>query len=408
MINYGVIGVGGYARVWLQALDRLEQQGTARVAAAVVRAPERYSAEVARLRQQGCAIFASLEEMLASARVDILGVPTGIATHAPLAISALNAGLPVLVEKPLCGTIQEAHRIREAEQASGRWCAVGYQWLHSPTIQWLRALVRQGVLGRISQIRTVIGWPRAGAYYTRNAWAGRLRVGDTWVLDGPATNATAHFLMNMLYLAAAQEGDPIGIHSVRAELYRANDIESYDTSCLEIATQSGALLYHYVSHALDESIEPEMVMDCEHATVRWLSATDSATVAWHDGRESTYTNPNPEDTKRLPLQNAANTVAAGRDARPLCGTAEALQQVLAINLAFESSAGIRAITPSLVHAQDSAEETLVTVEGMGEVLVRAYTHGGLFSDLYVPWARATVPVQAQGYARFPQNPAAVA
>lgn len=406
MIGYGIVGVGGFAAHCVRALEAVEGTGVARLAAAVVRDPARYAAEVARLRGRGCAIYASLEEMLARGRgeVDVVDVPTGIALHVPLATQALEAGYNVLVEKPVAATIQEVLSLREAERRSGRWCAVGYQWIYSPTIQWLRARLQSGRLGAVREARAAIGWPRGDTYYARNRWAGQLRDGEGWVLDGPATNATAHYLTNLVYLAAAQSGAP-RIASVRGELYRAREIPSYDTSCIEIELAAGARLLHCASHALDKVLEPRMVILCERATVRWQAPENTAVITYHDGQVERYADDDPAGM-HLHLFTQVARVAAGQDPAPLCGLAEGEPQVLAVNLAFESSTGIAPIPArytSRAAARDGSE--VVAVEGMGALLEEALAHGRMFSELGAAWARRTEPVGAEGYVRFPQGQA---
>ncbi len=402
MIRYGLVGVGGYASVWTRWLEALCARGVACIGAAVVRRPERHPEEVVRLRRQGCALYPDLATLLAAGGVDLIGLPTGIATHAPMAVQALEAGYPVLVEKPLCAVIQDAWAVQEAEARSGRWCAVAYQWLHSLTIQALAQLLQEGVLGRIREARCVIGWPRGRSYYTRNAWAGQLSSPQGWVLDGPATNATAHYLTNLLYLAGAQAHKP-SIAQVRAELYCANDIPSYDTSSIEIELSDGARLYHHASHAVGESIEPAMCIACEGGAIRWEAATDTAIVTGPAGASRTIVNPDPGANQGRPLEQAAR-VAAGLDVRPVCGVPEALPQVLAVNLAFESSGGVHSIRHEARPA-DLEGEPLVVVPGMEALLRRALSEGGLFSDLGAPWAQPSLPYSAEGYRAFPQGEA---
>jgi predicted dehydrogenase len=401
MIRYGLVGIGGYGAVWVRCLERLREQGIACVGAAVVRNPERYRDQVAHLHGQGCAISPDLDSMLAAGGIDLVGCPTGIATHAPLAIQALDAGYPVIVEKPLTAAIQDALAVQAAARRSGHWCAVAYQWLHSPTIQALADLLAEGSLGRIRVARSVIGWPRGQAYYTRNAWAGQLSMSQGWVLDGPATNATAHYLTNMLYLAGMRAGADLGIAAVRAELYHANEIPSYDTSCIEIELTDGARIYHYASHALRRSIEPQMHIVAEGGTIWWEASTDSATVTWADGTIRTIENPDMAWNQGRPFEQAARTVL-DQDERPLCGLPEAMPQVLAINLAFESSGGVHSIR-HLSQRTDVEGDPLVFAEGMEQVLARAMAEGGLFSDLGVPWAVTTEPYEANGYRQMPQG-----
>ena len=403
MIAYGIVGIGGFAATWVRCLASLERQGVARLAAAVVRNRPKYAAEVARLEERGCKLYSSLEELLERGRgaIDIIGVPTGIPYHAPMTIQALRAGYPVLVEKPVAATIQEVRAMEEAERASGQWCAVGYQWIYSPTMRWLCERLAEGRLGAMREARAAIAWPRAAGYYARNPWAGQLRVEDHWVLDGPATNATAHYLTNLIYLAGVPSWEAARVTAVRAELYRSKPITSYDTSCIELHLAGGARLLHLVSHALAESSDPLTEIFCEKGRIRWEHTHDSAEIHYADGSVARYANPDPSTLHELPFAQVAR-VAAGLEPKPLCGLAEGGPHVLAINLAFESNKGVTVVPEQYCRTQLASDGTpLVRIRDMEEVLRRAFAEGRLFSEVGAPWARASSLVEAAGYERFP-------
>jgi predicted dehydrogenase len=404
MIRFGIVGIGGFAATWVRCLQELEREGTARLAAAVVRRPDHYRDRVARLEGAGCSIYPDLDAMLAAGRasLDVIGIPTGIAYHEPMATRAMEAGYDVMIEKPVAGTLQEATRLQEVERRTGRWCAVDYQWLHSPTARWIVSRLVAGSLGRVREARGMISWPRDSAYYARNAWAGQLRHGDRWILDGPATNATAHYLTQMLYYVAAQQRRPIAIEAVRAELYRAKPIPSYDTSCLEVLMPEGARVLHYASHAVTQQHEPVIHLDCEGGSVDWTAEGDAAVIRYADGREERYANPAPERVHTLPFEQTAR-VAAGEEPAPLCGLAEGVPHVLAINLAFESSHGVLTLPPDrLSHTLTASEGELIAAEGMDDALRQAYATGAMFSEMNLPWARATETVPAISYVAFPR------
>lgn len=405
MIRYGMVGVGGFAEVWAQSLQALEKKGIARLVAATERQPERCAAQVAALQARGCAIYTSLDEMLTreSKALDVIGLPVGIAQHEPLATRLMRAGYPVVVEKPVAGTIQEVDRLMAVEQQTGQWCAVDYQWLHSPTIQWLRQRIAAGALGAVQEGRTVIGWPRAASYYARNAWAGQLRDGAAWVLDGPATNATAHYMTNLFYLLAAQPGGSFDIASVRAELYRSKPIPSYDTSCIEVRLTCGARLLHLCSHSVGQSIEPTMILYGEQGIATWDSSGDKATIRYSDGREELFTNPDPTYNHARSLEQTAR-MAAGEDSQLICGLAEGRPHVLAINLAFESCGGPRQVSQDYIVEQRAGDGSpLVIIAGMEQALLAAYQEGGLFSDIGVEWASPSPMISACGYTHYPQG-----
>jgi len=405
MINYGVVGVGGFGATWVRSLKILEERGIARLGAAAERNREGCAQQIAALEAEGRPVYDSLSAMLSQerGRIDLVGIAAGIPFHEPLAIQAMEAGYAVHVEKPVAATVQEVSHLREVEQRTGRRCSVGYQSIYSPTMQWLRRQLQSGRVGTVHEMRSMISWPRAASYYARNSWAGHLRDGGRWVLDGPATNATAHYLMNPLYLAMYVGQGRDEIRSVEGELYRAKPIESYDTSCMRVTMGSGITVVNVVSHAVSESMEPTMTILCSGGQITWSAQDNAATIHYADGREEQFVDPDVGDIHVRPFAQVAR-VAAGEEDAPLCGLTEAGAQVLAINLAFESSAGIWDIPQAYVDRQTADDGSeLVVVKGMEEALRAVQASGRLFSELGVPWAHRGEPAPAEGYAAFPQG-----
>lgn len=205
-----------------------------------------------------------------------------------------------------------------------------------------------------------------------------------------------------LYYARASQGTPRPIESVRAELYRARDIASYDTSCIEVRLAGGARVLHVVSHAVAEQHDPVIHLECEHGTVDWAADGDVAAIRYADGREERFANPAFDDLQTLPLRQTAR-VAAGDEPFPTCGLSEAGSHVLAINLAFESSQGVHTIPSDGTRILEPSG--IVAVREMEGALAEAYASGAMLSDLGLPWTRSTEPVSAAGYDRFPRSPA---
>jgi predicted dehydrogenase len=406
MINYGVVGIGGFGATWVRSLKILEERGVVRLAAAAERNRVGCAEQIAVLEAEGRPVYDSLSAMLAheSGHIDLVGIAAGIPFHEPLAVEAMEAGYSVHVEKPIAPTVQEVEHLRQVEQRTGQRCSAGYQFIYSPTIQWLRQQLSSGQLGTVQEMRSLISWPRPASYYARNGWAGRVRDGGRWVLDGPATNATAHYLMNMLYLAMYAGEKPDEIASVQAELYRAKPIESYDTACIRVTMAGGITLVNVVSHAVVESIEPAMTILCSKAEVTWTAQDNTATIRYADGRVDQFADPDIADNHIRPFAQVARVVA-GEEGAPLCGLAEAGAHVLTINLAFESSAGIWDIPQEYTDRQAAPDGSeLVSIKGMEDALRAVQASGHLFSELGLPWSRPCEPVPAQGYTAFPQDP----
>ena len=136
----------------------------------------------------------------------------------------------MLCEKPAAGTVQEVLRMREAERTAGRWVAVGFQWSFSAAIQALKDDIRTGVYGRPHRLKCLYLWPRDAAYYGGTTGPGNgttPRGPGSWTVR--SNNAMAHDLHNMFYVLGKEKETSARPAEVEAELYRAHDIENFDT-----------------------------------------------------------------------------------------------------------------------------------------------------------------------------------
>ena len=124
-------------------------------------------------------------EMLAdkSLKLDCVSVCTYNRQHAPCAIHALEAGINVLLEKPMCVTTEEAVEIIKAEKKSGKVLSIGFQPRFNPNMQAIKKIVESGELGDIYYIQTGGGRRRGiptpfGTTFIEDETAGLGALGD--------------------------------------------------------------------------------------------------------------------------------------------------------------------------------------------------------------------------------------
>ncbi|MBQ6551504.1 MAG: Gfo/Idh/MocA family oxidoreductase [Lachnospiraceae bacterium] len=86
--------------------------------------------------------------------LDAVSICTYNRQHAPCAIYALEHGLNVLLEKPMCVTLEEAIEICRAEKKSGKVLSIGFQPRLDPNMQMIKKIVQSGELGQIYYIQT--------------------------------------------------------------------------------------------------------------------------------------------------------------------------------------------------------------------------------------------------------------
>lgn len=244
-----VAGLGGFARAHLSILSSLQATGHCRLAAAADPYATGHQEIVNALQGTGTRVFNDLDELLARVQADAIFLATPIHLHERQTIQALDSGCHVYVEKPPCATLGEWHRMRAAERASGRLCAVGFLQQCAPSMQFLRRHLAGGVIGPVRRVWAGVRWNRGDDYYGRSSWAGRWHVEGSPVFDGPATNALAHAVQASLGLASPASSSVPEVRRARGTLWRARPIESYDTAYLEFETSDEVQVRLAFTHA---------------------------------------------------------------------------------------------------------------------------------------------------------------
>ena len=341
-----LIGVSGYAQIYLNLIREVLPLGALSLTAAVIINAKEESAVVAELTALGCRIYADYEAMFAAEKgsIDLCLIPTGIPWHTPMTIAALKAGAHVLVEKPLAGSYADAQAIREAEAASGRWVAVGFQDLYPAQTHWLKRELVGGLIGAVRSVRFLGMWPRGASYYLRNDWAGRLEAGDRAVQDSPLNNAFGHFVNLILYFASTAVEEAADVSRVEASLLRAHRIETFDTAIVRARTAQGVSLFIATTHISHEVSEPEIMIEGERGTVRWLHE-EAFEVSVRGKPTFRVPMPNAMDARRL-MFAAVLRKCAGLDAR-VCGTDLACRHAAFID-AIHASAPVQVVPESKI------------------------------------------------------------
>lgn len=138
-----VVGAGRWGKNWLRVCSSLRG---ARLTAVCDEDPLRLAAASV---GDGVARFESVDEALRERSIDAVVVATPAATHARLALAALQANKFVLVEKPLATSVRDAERVAAA--SSGRVMA-GHLLCYHPGVLALRALIQKGELGAVTHV----------------------------------------------------------------------------------------------------------------------------------------------------------------------------------------------------------------------------------------------------------------
>jgi len=215
-----VIGAGAIGRMHIERCMRHDEVG---LGAIVDTAPA--ARELA--AQLGVPCFADTEAMLAKASVGGVIVATPNDTHADIGIACLARGLPVLMEKPVADTLQNAQRLCDCAAVARLPLLIGHQRRHNPILRQARAMINDGLIGRPVTATVMATWLKPDSYFDA-AW--RRQAGG-----GPVLINLIHDIDMLRFLL----GEIASVQAVTSSAVRGFEVE--DTAAVMLQFASGAL-----------------------------------------------------------------------------------------------------------------------------------------------------------------------
>jgi predicted dehydrogenase len=197
------------------------------LAAVVEKYPDR-SAEFAkkfRIKR----IYETVDDLLKAGGVDALVIGTPNFLHASQAIAALEAGVHVLVEKPMAQDVRQAEKMIEASEKSGAKLMVAHCWRFDKDVNWLKD--QTGKLGKIIRTKGYgvhAHWGPSG-WFTQKALAGGGAMADM----GIHAIDTARYLLN--------DPKPVSVFAKLGTHYTDFDVD--DTGVVFIEWENGTSSY---------------------------------------------------------------------------------------------------------------------------------------------------------------------
>ena len=144
--RYGIIGTGLMGQEHIRFLNRIDGVDVT----AIADPDPGMRAKAAELAK--ATPFTDYKDLLALADIDALIIASPNHTHHEVLIDAMATDLPIMVEKPLCATVEDAEKIRRiaAERYAPIWVAMEYRYM--PAIARLIEEVQAGTIGRLHML----------------------------------------------------------------------------------------------------------------------------------------------------------------------------------------------------------------------------------------------------------------
>ena len=163
VVHVGMIGCGGIA--YGKHFPSLAKIPEVRLTAFFDVSAERAHDAKEKFGTPDAKVYSSVQDLLNDPDVQVVHVCTPNDTHAEISIAAMEAGKHVLCEKPMAKTSEDARRMLETSERTGRKLSIAYQNRFRADSRWLKEACRKGELGEI---------------YMAKAHAVRRRAVPTW------------------------------------------------------------------------------------------------------------------------------------------------------------------------------------------------------------------------------------
>lgn len=384
-IRLFLAGIGGYGCVYLEEWEKMNDpsvtiEGICEVMPGI---EERFPI----IKEKSIPVYHSVEDFYKEHEAELAILATPIHLHQPQAVTCLEHGSNVLVEKPLCSTLQEAKELLDKEKETGHFVAVGYQMNYDHGMRALKQDILDGAFGKPILFKTIHTFRRGYEYYHRNNWAGKVSVSSHLVNDSPVNNSNAHQFQSMLFLLGSTMERAAEITDVRAELYRANsDVENYDTAAFEVMTDCKVPVYYYTTHECRQpEFGPVVEFQFEDAVVSVQNVAEKGgeryyVAEWKDGRRKIYGNLIYSQS----LQKMYDAIECTRHGgHPVCTVQTAGSHLEVV--ARLASMPIRNIDPEQLERWDLEKDHMIHIKNLEEVFMECFEKNQLPSEIGVKW-----------------------
>ncbi|KQW00459.1 Gfo/Idh/MocA family protein [Rhizobacter sp. Root1221] len=218
------IAIAGAGLIGRAHAQRIRESGDCTLAAYADPSPD----AAALAAESGVPLYTGLAELLEKERPDGVILATPNALHVPGALLCLAAGVPVLVEKPVADTLDDAQRLVEAADRTQVPVLVGHHRRHSAILEQAVDTVRSGALGQLVAVTASATFVKPDSYFTDGPW--RAQPGG-----GPILINLVHEIDNLRALV----GDIVEVQAFASRATRGHPVE--DTVAINLRFANGAL-----------------------------------------------------------------------------------------------------------------------------------------------------------------------
>lgn len=293
-MDYALIGCGRIAVNHIKAA----LNNKLHIVAVCDLSPEASEALLAKFELQNDASIARYTDyktMLAEhPEIKLASIATGSGVHARIALDCIDAGVNVIIEKPIAMSMADANEIiRRSEEKGVKVCAC-HQNRFNLAVQQTRKALEAGRFGRLSHGSIHVRWNRGHDYYDQADWRGK------WSSDGGCLmNQCIHGIDLLRWMLGGEVDEVYGVTKRQFHDY----LECEDIGMAVVKFKNGAVgTIEGTVNVYPKNLEETLYLFGETGTVKLGGTSTNNIDVWDFADEGA------EDAKNKELREATSNV----------------------------------------------------------------------------------------------------
>ena len=226
--------------------------------------------------------------------LQLISIATESGLHAEIALACIDAGVNVIIEKPMAMNMTDADEIIRRSGAKNVKVAACHQNRFNVAVQEMRRALEAGRFGRLSHGSIHVRWNRDHSYYDQASWRG------TWAQDGGCLmNQCIHGIDLLRWMLGDEVEEVYGATRQQFHDY----LEAEDVGLAVVKFKNGAIgTIEGTTNVYPKNLEETLYVFGEKGTVKLGGTSTNNIDVWNFADES------DADAKNKGLQEATSNV----------------------------------------------------------------------------------------------------
>ena len=199
--------------------------------------------------------YTDYKKLLDESDANIIHICTPHYLHAQMAIDSMLSGRDVYLEKPCAMNHDEAKKIIEVSDKTGKKVCVSFQNRLINTTACAKDIIASGEMGKLLGGKGLVTWNRGGEYYTESGWRGKFSTEGGGVL----MNQSIHTLDLLYYFLG--EVESVKGHASLDKNFDVTEVEDTAQAYIQFKNGTTAVFYATNCNVVNSFVEIELYFE---------------------------------------------------------------------------------------------------------------------------------------------------